>query len=241
MPPEFLCDLAVELYPLFQAETGEFICTRGFTRQLLGSLKYSTATVLIASYILAKVAPKIDTGHSPSSLHPPGRCGRDKVLAALIIASDGQREVIWSNEELARNIKVQPDIINRNEQELRTELCEILSTSQIKPNPIQTVYKIQKALSTSGIEKHSRLAVRSAEAFSLPPKTLLPDVSTQPFTRLPDFPISETFKPTAKQARPNKQNTTRSAFETGCSMVGGDNVSRYEYEKQFQVDLPRYT
>ena len=78
-----------------------------------------------------------------------------------------------------------------------TELSEILSNSQIEPNPIQTVYEIQKALSASGIEKHFRLAVMSAEAFSMPPKTLQPDVSTQPFTRLPDFPISETFKSTA--------------------------------------------
>lgn len=222
MPLEFFLSLATELYPPFQAKTGEFICTRDSSRQLLRDLKYSTTTVLIASYILAKVAPKIGTGQSLPWLHPPGPCGRDKMLAALTIASDGQREVVWSNEELARKIKMQPDLINRNERQLRTELCEILSTSQIEPNPMQIVYKIQSALSNSGIEKLSRLAVRSAEAFSLPPKTLQPDVSPQPFTRLPDFPISETFKSTAKQSRPRRGNTNRPAFKTGCILVGRD-------------------
>lgn len=88
-----------------------------------------------------------------------------------------------------------------------------LSDCQFEPNPMPIVYKIQKALTSSGIARHFRLALTSAEVFSLPPKTLQPDVSPQPFTRLPDFPISETFKSTAKQPSPNRQSANRSTFK----------------------------
>ena len=224
MPPGFFSDLAAELYPLSQVRTYELICTREYTRQLLEDLRFSTGTVLFASCILARVASTIDTWHNSSSLHPRGHCGRRKILAALLVASKGRREVVWSIEQLTQKIKVQPDIIIRDEQELQTELCKIMSDSQFDPNPMPIVYKIQKALSFSGIERHFHLALRSAEAFSLPPKTLQPDVSTQPFTRLPDFPISETFKFTVKQPRPNRRNTERSPFKIGRSLVGGINM-----------------
>lgn len=127
MPPGFFSDLAAELYPLSQAETYELICTREYTSQLLEDLRFSTETVLFASCILASVASKIDTWHNSSSLHPRGRCGRRKILAALLVASIGRREVVWSIEQLAWKIKVQPDVIIRDERELRTDFRKILS------------------------------------------------------------------------------------------------------------------
>lgn len=231
MAQEFFSHLAADLYPLSKEKIRRFGDTCHYTLQLLERLEPSDETVLFASYLLA-MSSKIDTRPDPSGLFSRVPCGQQRIIPALTVASKVRDEVAWPNGHLARRLKVRANIIVRYEQEFLTELPMILSNYPSEQSPMPRIYIIQRELLTSRTERHLRLARISEESFLMPPKILDPDVSTQPFTRLPDFPISEMFKPTAKQLRPNRQNMNRCAFERLQSGHGNRKRGHDERDKQ---------